>query len=143
MKKNLLPVYFLILTLGISAQNDKVYDFKLVDVVPIHTKCSKELKNPELKICFQKNITKEIVKNLNFNIIKNQGLPPGKYKIYSIFSINKKGKIKVGKIDIKNKEIAKEISRVLKTIKKMTPAYLDGKPVSVNYAIPLTFKIDE
>ena len=142
MKKKILSLSIIMLCLGINAQEDKVYDFKLVDVPPIHNKCNKALNNEELKLCFQQNITKEIVKNLNFKIIQSQGLAAGKYKIYSVFSINKKGKIKVGKIDIKNKEIAKEISRVLKTIKRMTPAYLDDKPVSVNYTIPLTFKIE-
>ena len=124
-----------------NAQNDEEIDIILADIPPIAFGCNPNMDDAELRNCLQITITKNIVDNLNFDIIENQKLPSGNYKIWAFFNINKRGKIKIKNIDFDNKAINTEIERVLKLINTMTPAYYNEKPVIIKYVIPIKFNI--
>lgn len=131
----------LLFSFGMNAQNEEAIDLIFADIPPIASGCNPDMDDEELRNCLQMTITKNIVDNLNFDIIENQKLPSGNYKIWVFFDINKKGKIKIKNIDFDNKAINTEIERVLKLINTMTPAYYKEKPVTIKYVIPIKFNI--
>ena len=64
-------------------------------------------------------------------------------KIYVKFVIDKTGSIinvKVVRGD--DKYLREEAVRLVKSIPKMTPANQRGKPVSINYTIPINFQLN-
>lgn len=142
MKKKLLIITLILFNFNIYAQEDNAIGFTLADTPPITSDCDPNLSNKELKVCFIKSITNQVLSNFSSSLIQNQGLESGTYRIYAVFTVNKKGKVIKVKADFENKAIAKEIIQAVKSIKKMTPAYLDGKPVSINYTLPIKFKVN-
>lgn len=89
-----------------------------------------------------KSVTNHVVSKINLSMYGNQGLASGKYKIYAMFTINKKSKVSNINVSFENEVISKDILKAVKSIKRMTPAYLDDKPVKVNYTLPIVFKIE-
>lgn len=142
MKIKKLIFVLILFSFGMNAQQDEEFDIILVDIPPIASECNPDMSNAELRNCLQRTITKKIVSNINFSIIENERLPSGEYRILAFFSINKKGKIKIKKTNFDNKAINSEIKRVLRLIEKMKPAYLNEKPVTVKYSIPIRFNIE-
>lgn len=129
-------------TYNVYSQDDKSYDFKIVDVPPITSDCNPNMNNAELKTCFTKSVSTQIVNHINIDFLSKQGLDPGYYTVKVYFSIGKNGKVKKVKAEFQNEKIAKHFIDAVKSIRKMKPAYLDGKSVTINYMIPLKFKID-
>ena len=98
------------------------------------------LKNAQ-KNCLNKGIRKHIKKNFKYpKIAKEMGVQE---KIYVKFVIDKTGSIinvKVVRGD--DKYLREEAVRLVKSIPKMTPANQRGKPVSINYTIPINFQLN-
>ena len=141
--KNSLLAFFFISSSLLFAQDAYEVPFSVVEQVPIYKGCNKKLSNAELKKCMSNGITKHIIKNFNIGVAKDLGLPDGRVKINVIFKVNKDGKIKGIKATGPHPKLEKEAYRVVKLIPKLTkPGYQKGKPVTVPYALPLIFNID-
>lgn len=142
MKKNLLLTLLITISFSLYSQEEEAIAFVLADTPPITYDCDKNENDEELKICFVKSVTNQVVSKIDGSLLQNQGLNPDKYTIYASFTINKKGKVKKVKISsFENEVISNEIEQAVKSIRKMTPAYLDGKPVNVNYTLPISFYV--
>lgn len=65
-------------------------------------------------------------------------------KVMVNFTIDKEGRVsnvKAARIPAKGDNLAKEAVRVVESMPKWKPGKQDGKPVSVNYNIPIDFKL--
>ena len=126
---------------------DEVIDFAVVEGSPIFPGCKPSKKSSlserkeEDKQCLNKGIMKHIKKNFKYpKIAKEMGIQE---KIYVKFIIDKTGLI----TDVKvlrgeDKYLKEEAMRLVQSIPSMTPANQRGKPVSVNYTIPINFMLN-
>ena len=95
----------------------------------------------EDKQCLNRGIMKHIKKNFEYpKIAKEMGIQE---KIYVKFVIDKTGAV----TDVKvlrgeDRYLKEEAMRLVKSIPKMTPANQRGKPVGVNYTIPINFMLN-
>ena len=126
---------------------DEVIDFAVVEGSPIFPGCkpskksSLSLRKEEDKQCLNKGIMKHIKKNFKYpKIAKEMGIQE---KIYVKFVIDKTGVITdVRVLRGEDKYLKEEAMRLVQSIPLMTPANQRGKPVSVNYTIPINFMLN-
>jgi protein TonB len=87
-------------------------------------------------------ITQFIGRNFDKKIVDNLGLF-GRQKIKVIFKIDKNGDV----IDIRARaphpKLEWEAIRVIGMLPKMKPGLKLGKPVNVQYALPITFNVQK
>ena len=126
---------------------DEVIAFAVVEGSPIFPGCKSSTKSNisdrkmEDQECFNKGVINHIRKNFMYPAIaKEMGIQE---KIYVKFVIDKTGQI----IDVKvvrgqDKYLKEEAIRLVKSLPKMEPARQRGKPVSVNYTIPISFLLN-
>ena len=119
---------FIILILGISTS--QAQQEKIVEVPDI---------NPEFVGGIEK-LFEYLEENLNYpEMAKENGIQG---KVFIQFDVWKDG-------DIKNVEVLKGVHetldsaavRVVKTMPKWTPGYINGEPVNSRFTLPLSFKI--
>ena len=112
-----------------------------IDTPPIFPGCNENATPEELKKCFSRGIAIHINENFNIDIAKTHNLI-GKQRIVVKFKVNKNGQV----IDIKarapHEALKTEAIRVIKTLPALKPGMHDGKPVAVNYSIPVIFMIE-
>ncbi len=115
-------------------------EFKMIDKAPVFPGCEGEATLEDLKYCFTQSIAKHVNKNFNIKLAEELDLV-GVQKIFAKFIVNKNGEIKDMQIRAPHPQLEAEVIRVLTLLPKFTPAEKDGKPVSVKYMLPITFKI--
>lgn len=126
---------------------DEVVDFAVIESSPIFPGCKSSKKSNisdrimEDRQCLNNGIMKHIRKNFMYpEIAKEMGIQE---KIYVKFVIDKNGEITdVGVLRGGDKYLKEEAIRLVKSLPKMTPANLRGKPVAVNYTIPISFVLN-
>lgn len=123
-------------------ENSKSTTYEVIENVPVYKGCDDSMSNTYLKNCMAKSISTHIAKTFNTNIANGLGIPDGKVRINVIFKIDKEGNI----VDIKSKAphpvLEEEAIRVIKLMPKMDkPGYQRGIPVTVPYALPIVFNI--
>ncbi|WP_054852557.1 energy transducer TonB [Olleya sp. ITB9] len=72
---------------------------------------------------------------------KVYGLTEDVYRVIVQFKITSKGDVEIIKARAPHEDIESEAIRVINDLPKLIPATLNGQPVSVNYALPIKFKI--
>ena len=126
---------------------DEVIDFDVVESSPIYPGCKPSKKSnisdrkDEDKKCLNNGITKHIKKNFAYPFeAKKMGIQE---KIYVTFVIDKTGVVSDVRVARgEDKHLCEEAIRLVKSIPKMTPANQRGKPVAVNYTIPINFMLN-
>lgn len=110
--------------------------FSVIEDVPIFPGCENE-KNK--RACFQKMMSKHIVKNFRYPEIAQEMGIQGRVNI--MFVIQKDGSI--GDIQLRgpDKNLEKEASRIINKLPKMTPGKQRGVPVKVPFSLPINFKL--
>lgn len=85
------------------------------------------------KECLNQVITVHVQDNFNrdLNTFKNQ------VKLTCQFVINKKGNVEKIQVRAPSKKLQNELIRVINTLPQFTPAMVNGKPISVVYALPI------
>ncbi len=115
--------------------------FSVIEDAPVYPGCKGS--NVELKKCLQEAIQKHVASNFNTGLANELGLSPGKIKVYVVFKIDKKGNV----VDIRargpHKWLEEEAIRVVKLLPQMLPGKLRGKPVGVNYTLPISLVVAE
>lgn len=120
-------------------ETDTIYKLSDVDIKPRLKSC-KKVKPEKLESCFRENTLQHILKK--FRYPEEARLQNIQEKIYIKIVFNKEG----GVDDITcvrgvNKILIENSIKICEGIKLMEPAYHFGKPVSVEYIIPINYKI--
>lgn len=72
---------------------------------------------------------------------KVYGLTEDVYRVIVQFKITSKVDVEIIKARALHEDIESEAIRVINDLPKLIPATLNGQPVSVNYTLPIKFKI--
>lgn len=96
----------------------------------------------KLRKCLGKKITEIIAKNFDTTVGDRTNLPDGIHRIFVKFIISKRGFVENIQVEAPHPLLKEEAIRVMKLIPEIKPGELDGKPVSVFYNLPITFKIE-
>jgi len=115
--------------------------FLVIENVPVFPGCKGT--NKELRACFSAQVAKFVSKKFNSELAGDLGLIPGSIqKIFVVFKINKNGEVVNIKARAPHKKLQAEAIRVVKLLPKMTPGKQRGKPVGVNYGLPIVFRVE-
>lgn len=114
--------------------------FKDVQSVPVYPGCEKKKTNEDKKKCMSDKINKLVGKKFNTDIAGENGIT-GLQRIYTEFTVDKKGNITNVKIRGPHPALEKEAKRVIDKIPSMTPGYQRDQPVGVIYTLPIVFDV--
>jgi len=105
---------------------------------PIFPGC-KSISDVSLRKCFNAKIAEHIAKEFKYpKKAKKQKLED---KVIVLFTVNKEGNIIINKVRAKHKIFKKEAIRIFKSLPKVIPGKLKGKPIDLDFAYPLNFKL--
>lgn len=117
------------------------YELTELGVLPRFKGCKGKDSN-KLRKCLSKKITEIIAKNFDTSIGDKANLPDGIHRIFVKFIISNKGIVENIDIHAPHSLLEDEARRVMNLIPKIKPGELNDKPVSVNYSLPITFRIE-
>ena len=136
MKKLFLILFFIPL---MSLSQVREFDFNEVERVPIYPGCEFNLKNEELRSCFQKKIQTHIARNFRYPKIAQRKKIQG--RVFVKFIIGKGGYIDQIKTRGPDPMLEAEAKRIISLIPKLSPGRIDEKAVRVPFSIPITFRL--
>jgi len=144
--RRLITVFILsVFAQNLIAQVEKeatvIEHIKELDTPPIISGCNSKMEKNEIIECLKTRFSEILVKKLRPSVFQSQNLPQGKHTVISTFKISKTGEITDIKVNYDNENIVNEITRALKSIRKIKPGIIDGKPVGVKYSFPLYFTL--
>ena len=113
--------------------------FRVIDEVPIYPGCERG-SNAEKRKCMSENIAQFVSRKFNKDNVEDLGLS-GKQGIKVLFKIDKNGNVVDVRASGPHPILEKEAVRVVKMLPKMKPGRIEGKPVIVSYALPLSFVV--
>ncbi|MCF8715909.1 energy transducer TonB [Joostella atrarenae] len=114
------------------------YIFSEVDEIPYFTNSECDIKTEE---CFKTDLLSHIQKVFSYPETAYQNGIEG--KVYVQFKINKDGYFTDVKARSKDSLFQSEGIRIIKSLPKITPAFIDKNPVSTVYSYAIHFNIDE
>jgi len=113
-----------------------------VEQAPVFPGCEGK-EGDALKKCLSNKISKFVSSEFNTGIAEDLGLSGERVKIITQFTIDKTGKITQIKTRSKYKDLEAEARRIIKLFPRMKPAIQNLRKVSVTYALPIMFRVDE
>jgi protein TonB len=147
MKKICFSLIVFILTNTVWAQDttvvsndtkDETVSIAIVEDIPVFPGCE-EIEKKESINCFQNKLSEHIAKNFKYppkaTLQKIEG------KVIVQFTINYEGKVTNIKTRIGDPILQTEALRIIKLLPVMKPALHKGKPIGVNYVVPINFKL--
>ena len=114
--------------------------FILLEDVPIFPGCEALKDNSKRKACMTEKITAYVNKNFNKELGSELGLS-GINRINILFQINTEGEIVNIQARAPHSQLEDEAKRVIRSLPKMKPGKQRGKPVNVNYSLPIIFQV--
>ena len=121
-------------------ETTKDVPFAIVEKPPQFPGCEGDAQ--ELKKCLQASISNHVGRNFNADLSNTLNLESGVHKINVMFRIDKEGNI----VDIKARashiKMAEEAIRVIESLPNLIPGEQRGEKVSIQYALPIKFKIE-
>ena len=136
MKQLILLLLFFSSTL---LSQEKEFDFNSVERIPIYPGCEVNMKNEQLRNCFQKKIQTHIIRNLRYPKIAQRRKIEG--RVFVQFIIGTGGYIDQIKARGPDPILEAEAKRIVSLIPKLKPGTVDGKAVRVPFSIPITFRL--
>ena len=133
-------------------KNPEFVDFQFAESSPIFPGCIQSVKpntidrKNEDQDCLNESIMKHIFKNFEYPKAAKEKYAQG--KVFVSFVIDKTGTVNDVRIHdsfewvCHEKSLCDEAIRLVKSIPKMIPAKLRGKPVGVSYMVPINFKLN-
>ena len=121
-------------------ESDEIFNFAVVENKPVFPGCEKFATEDEKFMCFNQQIMKHIGKNFEFPELARQMGIQG--KVYVNFVIERNGR--VSSITIArgvDKLIDDEAIRVIKKLPTFQPAKQRGKPVRMQYTVPINARL--
>ncbi|WP_179021730.1 energy transducer TonB [Winogradskyella forsetii] len=126
-----------------SEWDNEIESWNTVKVAPIHPDCNGVSSVLEQKECTINAINKHIGKNFNTNLGNTLGLPAGQKRIFARLVIGIDGTVTDVQARGAHPKLEEEAIRVIKLLPKFTPGTHDGKPIGVDYALPIVFQTTE
>ena len=124
----------------VEEETDEIFNFAVVENKPVYPGCEKYATEDEKFQCFNASIIKHINKNFKFPEMARQMGIQG--RIYVNFVVEKNGSI--SNVTIArgvDKLLDDEAIRVIKKLPKFQPAKQRGKPVRMQYTVPINAKL--
>ena len=115
----------------------EVIPFTMIDKAPTFPGCPENDKS-----CFNKKMQQHFQKEFDVNLTDSLKLSPGKKRIIMLFKINKEGAITEIKAKAPHPALQEEAVRIIKLLPIMKPGELNGKKVTVKYALPMTIEVE-
>lgn len=115
--------------------------FLLIEDAPVYKGCE-GLSKEENKKCFDKKMTRFVVRNFDANLAQELGLHSGKHKMYSQFVIDKTGVVIDIIIKAPHPKLEEELDRIIRKLPQFTPGKQRKKPVKVKYTLPISFQVE-
>ena len=125
---------------SILSNSDEIFNFAVVENKPVYPGCENLATEDEKFMCFNQNIMKHIGREFDFPELARQMGIQG--KVYVNFVIEKNGR--VSNVTIArgvDKLIDDEAIRVIKLLPRFTPAIQRGKPVRMQYTVPINARL--
>ena len=113
--------------------------FMVIENAPVYPGCSGNKK--ELKDCFTQKIREFFVKRFDGDLAKELGLAPGKKRIIVLFRVDTKGVVTDIRARAPHPKIQEEVVGIIGKLPQMTPGNQRGRPVRVQYTLPITFHV--
>ena len=114
--------------------------FTLIENVPVFPGCEGLNDNAARKRCMSEKITTYVNKNFNKDLGSELGLS-GTNRINILFQINTEGDIVNIQARAPHPKLEEEAKTIIESLPKMQPGKQRGKPVNVNYALPIIFQV--
>ncbi|MFK7747299.1 MAG: energy transducer TonB [Kordia sp.] len=114
--------------------------FSVIEDAPIFPGCEKYKSKAERKKCMSEKVQKHVNRKFNTELASDLDLE-GVQKIFVVFKIDRQGNITNVRSRAPHPKLAKEAEKVIKSLPKMKPGKQRGKPVGVNYTLPIVFKV--
>ena len=115
--------------------------FMVIENVPVYPGCTGS--EQELKNCFTKKIKEFFVKRFNGDLAKELGLSSGKKRIIVLFRVDTKGEVTDIRARAPHPRIQEEVIEIIGKLPQMTPGNQRGRPVRVQYTLPIIFHVKE
>lgn len=130
---------------SINALKEKFQDaeevpFMAIDKAPRSEDCKNEISEKETKACFKTFVSTYVNKNFNTDLASKLGLV-GKQRINVIFKVDKNGNITGARARAPHTDLEAETLRVINSLPQFAPGEMNGKPVIVNYSLPILFQV--
>ena len=120
---------------------EDMFEFAIIENVPVFPGC--EIGNNEKKRkCMSDKITLFIQRKFNTDLAGDLGLS-GRQRISVIFKIDKRGNITGIRARAPHPKLEEEAIRVISSLPKMKPGLQKGRPVIVQYSLPIIFQVQE
>lgn len=113
--------------------------FRKIEDAPIFPGCKGS--KAEIKKCFNKSVHKFIMSKFNADLAQELGLSPGRKRINVQFTVSRSGKIEQVRVMAPHKRLEKEAKRVVGLLPKITPGKQRGKPVGVQFFLPIVLEV--
>lgn len=124
----------------VEEETDEIFNFAVVENKPVYPGCEKFATEDERYACFTQSIMTHISKNFKFPEMARQMGIQG--RVFVNFVIEKDGSISNVIVARGVDELLdKEAIRVVKTLPKFKPAKQRGKPVRMQYTVPINAKL--
>ncbi|MAZ71847.1 MAG: blaR1 peptidase M56 family protein [Flavobacteriaceae bacterium] len=114
--------------------------FAVIEKVPTYPNCSGT--NEEMRICMSKQIQQFVGENFNTKLANTLNLS-GRQRISVQFKIDQTGNVVDVRARAPHPDLEVEAVRVVSNLPQMLPGEQDGKKVSVIYALPILFEVNE
>lgn len=123
-------------------ETDEVFSFAVVEDKPIFPGCEGMADKNAQVACLNQKLAEHIRANFKYPpMAKDMGIQG---RVFVQFTINRSGTVSdVQVVRGVNKDLDAEAVRIVKKIPKMIPAKQRGKPVSVAYTLPITFRLSQ
>jgi protein TonB len=122
----------------IISNNDKKDKISIIEDVPVFPGCE-EIEIKERKNCFEDKILEHISKNFKYPPKAKKQKIEG--KVIVRFTINYEGKVTNIITQLSDPILQTEALRIIRLLPVMKPALFRGKPIGINYSVPIIFKL--
>lgn len=111
-----------------------------VEHVPVFPGCESQKSRDDKLKCMSKKLSKFVQRKFDSDLAGELGLS-GMQRINVMFSIDKQGHVTNLKARAPHNKLEEEAKRVVAKLPRMTPGKQGNKAVSVNYVMPIVFKV--
>ncbi len=138
MKKVLLLLLFISFSAFSQEETSEEVKFETIEQVPLFASCEDVEKSQQIQ-CFQDRMTQHII--LNFKYPNKAARKNIQGRVLAKFIIDKEGNVTNIEATGGHKILQEEAIRIIKKLPQMKPGMQKGKPVRVQYGIPIVFKL--